>query len=190
MSVTLTINGQQVTAPEGSTVLEAANSANIRIPTLCHHPDLSNVGACRMCVVEIKGARGLQTACTTPVSDGMVVDTNSDIVRETRKFTLEMLLSEHCGDCLGPCELACPAGCNIPGFVNRIAAQDNDEAIRIIKQTIPFAYALGCICPAPCEDVCRRGEFDEAISICALKRYAAEQDLKKDEPYVPAGPPA
>ena len=189
MSVTLTINGQKVTAPEGSTVLEAARSADIRIPTLCHHPDLSNVGACRMCVVEIERSRGLQTACTTPVSDGMVVDTNTDIVRETRKFTLEMLLSEHCGDCLGPCALACPAGCNIPGFVNRIAAQDNDEAIRIIKETIPFAFALGCICPAPCEDVCRRGEFDEAISICVLKRFAAEQDLKKDKPYVPDLPP-
>jgi len=189
MSVTLTINGQRVTASEGSTVLEAARSANIHIPTLCHHPDLSNVGACRMCVVEIERSRGLQTACTTPVTDGMVVHTDSDIVRLTRKFTLEMLLSDHCGDCFGPCELACPAGCNIPGFVNRIAAEDYDEAIRIIKETIPFAFALGCICPAPCEDVCRRGEYDEAISICALKRFAAEQDLKKDEPYIPELPP-
>ena len=110
MSVTLTINGESVTAPDGSTILEAARSADIDIPTLCHHPDLSNVGACRMCVVEVEGAKGLQTACTTPARDDMVVWTNSETVRQTRKFTLEMLLSDHPNDCMtceanGDCEL-------------------------------------------------------------------------------------
>jgi len=185
MSVTLTINDRRVTAPEGSTILEAARSVGIEIPTLCHHPDLTNVGACRICVVDVQGAKGLQTACTTPIADGMVVDTDSAIVRETRRFTLEMLISEHCGDCYGPCEVTCPAGCDIPGFINRIANKDYDEAIRIIKETIPLPLALGCVCPAPCEDECRRGDFDEAASICVLKRFAAEQDLENDEPYVP-----
>lgn len=110
MSVTLTINGQEVAAPESSTILEAARLADIDIPTLCHHPDLTNVGACRMCVVEVEGAKGLQTACTTPISEGMVVETDSDVVRQTRKFTLEMLLSDHPNDCMtcevnGDCEL-------------------------------------------------------------------------------------
>jgi predicted molibdopterin-dependent oxidoreductase YjgC len=109
-NVTLTINSKEVAAPEGSTILEAALSAGIHIPTLCHHPDLTNVGACRMCVVEVQGMKGLQTACTTPISDGMVVETQSDTVRETRKFTLEMLLSDHPNDCMtceanGDCEL-------------------------------------------------------------------------------------
>lgn len=185
MSVTLTINDKQITAPEGSTILEAARLAGIEIPTLCHHPDLTNVGACRLCVVDVEGMRGLQTACTTPVASDMVVDTDNDIVRATRKFTLEMLISEHCGDCFGPCEVTCPAGLNIPGFINRIANQDYREAIRIIKETIPLPYALGCVCPAPCEDQCRRGDFDEAASICVLKRFAAEQDLEDGESYVP-----
>ncbi len=110
MMVTLTINNQRVTAPEGSTILEAARSAGIYIPTLCHHPDLSNVGACRMCVVSVEKARGLQTACTTPVFEGMVVDTQSEEARETRKFVLEMLLTDHPNDCMlcevnGDCEL-------------------------------------------------------------------------------------
>jgi len=110
MSVTLTINGERVTAPKDSTILEAARSAGIYIPTLCHHPDLSNVGACRMCVVEVEGSRGLQTACTTPVRDGMVVQTETETVRQARKFTLEMLLSDHPNDCMtceanGDCEL-------------------------------------------------------------------------------------
>ncbi len=77
MAVTLTINGRKVVAPEGSTILEAARGAGIKIPTLCHHPDLSNVGACRLCVVSVEKARALQTACTTPVFEGMVVDTES-----------------------------------------------------------------------------------------------------------------
>lgn len=110
MTVHLTINGQQVSAPEDSTILEAARLAGIRIPTLCHHPDLSNVGACRMCVVSVEKARGVQTACTTPVFEGMVVDTESQAARETRRFVLEMLLSDHPNECMtcevnGACEL-------------------------------------------------------------------------------------
>ncbi len=191
MSVTLTINDRQITAPEESTILEAARSAGIRIPTLCHHPDLTDVGACRLCVVQVEGARGLQTACTTPIVADMVVDTDSDLVRLTRKFTLEMLISEHCGDCLGPCQVTCPAGCDIPAFINRIAHQDYGEAIRIIKETIPLPLSLGCVCPAPCEDECRRGQFDEAASICVLKRFAAERDLDNGGQYLPeVGPPS
>jgi predicted molibdopterin-dependent oxidoreductase YjgC len=110
MTVTLTINNQRVVAEEGSTILEAARGAGIHIPTLCHHPDLSNVGACRMCVVSVEKARGLQTACTTPALEGMLVDTESQEARETRKFVLEMLLSDHPNACMlcevnGDCEL-------------------------------------------------------------------------------------
>jgi predicted molibdopterin-dependent oxidoreductase YjgC len=110
MAVKLTINGRKVVAPEGSTILEAARGAGITIPTLCHHPDLSNVGACRMCVVSVEKARALQTACTTPVFEGMVVDTESPEARETRRFVLAMLLSDHPNECMtcevnGDCEL-------------------------------------------------------------------------------------
>lgn len=110
MPATLTINNRTCFAPDGATILEAARLAGIEIPTLCHHPDLSNVGACRMCVVSVKGARALQTACTTPVNDGMVVDTMSEDAVATRKFVLEMLLTDHPNECMtcevnGACEL-------------------------------------------------------------------------------------
>ncbi len=110
MTIHLTINNQPVTAPEGSTILEAAKLAGIEIPTLCHHPDLTDVGACRMCVVSVQGARGLQTACTTPAAEGMIVDTMSEAAVASRKFTLEMLLTDHPNDCMtcevnGDCEL-------------------------------------------------------------------------------------
>ncbi len=107
---TLTIDNQRVSARDGATILEAARGAGIHIPTLCHHPDLSNVGACRMCVVSVEKARGLQTACTTPVAEGMVVHTNAADAVATRKFVLEMLLSDHPNECMtcevnGDCEL-------------------------------------------------------------------------------------
>ena len=110
MTVTLTINNKKVAVPAESTILEAARHAGINIPTLCHHPNLTDVGACRMCVVSVEKARGLQTACTTPVFEGMVVDTESGEARETRKFVLEMLLTDHPNDCMtcevnGDCEL-------------------------------------------------------------------------------------
>jgi predicted molibdopterin-dependent oxidoreductase YjgC len=110
MAVTLTINGRKVVASEENTILDAARGAGIKIPTLCHHPDLSNIGACRLCVVSVEKARALQTACTTPVFEGMVVDTESAAARETRRFVLEMLLSDHPNECMtcevnGDCEL-------------------------------------------------------------------------------------
>ncbi len=110
MNVTLKINGQSVTVPEGSTVLQAAEKANIHIPRLCFHPDLPPVSACRLCVVEIKGDRLLRTACSWKARDGMEVDTKSHAVRESRKMAMELLLSRHpmkCTECVrnGSCEL-------------------------------------------------------------------------------------
>ena len=110
MPVNLTINGKAVQAREGQSVLEAARAGGIHIPTLCYHADLSPVGACRLCVVEVEKMRGLVAACTLPVSEGMVVQTNTSKVIEERKFVLEMLLTDHPNDCMiceadGGCEL-------------------------------------------------------------------------------------
>ncbi len=98
--VNIKINGMDVSAPKGSTVLEAARLANIDIPTLCYLKDVNQIGSCRMCVVEIKGARSLQAACVYPINEGMEVFTNSPIVRESRKTTLELILSNHDKKCL------------------------------------------------------------------------------------------
>jgi len=98
--VKVTIDGKTVEVPEDYTVIEAAAVAGIRIPQLCYHPELSKEGACRCCVVEIEKARGLGAACVYPVADGMVVHTNSAIVRETRKTVVELLLANHPLECL------------------------------------------------------------------------------------------
>jgi len=108
--VNLKINNIPVSVKEGTTILDAAKKLNFNIPTLCNHPDLSVAGNCRVCVVEVKGARLLAASCATPVSEGMEVFTNSEKVRTARKHVIELLLSEHNADCTkcfknGNCEL-------------------------------------------------------------------------------------
>jgi formate dehydrogenase major subunit len=109
-TVTITINGQKVSAQPGQTILEAARGAGIDIPTLCHHPALAPVGACRVCLVEVAGQRTLQPSCTFPVADRMEVQTESAKVVEARKFVLELIFSERNHFCMtcpmsGDCEL-------------------------------------------------------------------------------------
>ncbi len=100
MSVNLKINNIDVTVPEGSTILEAARSIDIDIPTLCYLKDINEVGSCRICVVEVKGMRALQASCVYPVSEGMEVFTNTKNVRDVRKINLELILSNHERKCL------------------------------------------------------------------------------------------
>jgi len=98
--IRLTIDGQEVEAKPGMTVLEAAQSAEIYIPTLCADPDLKPYGGCRLCVVEIEKMRGFPTSCTTPVTEGMVVHTNTEAVNEVRRTVAELLLADHPSECL------------------------------------------------------------------------------------------
>ncbi len=98
--VHVTIDGITVEVPSYYTVLEAAKEAGIDIPTLCYLKEINQIGACRICVVEIEGVRNLQTSCTYPVFDGMKVYTNTPKVREARKLNLELILSNHDRSCL------------------------------------------------------------------------------------------
>lgn len=108
--VNVNIDGKDVQVEKGSTVLDAANLVGIEIPTLCYQKDLSIVGSCRMCVVEVEKARNLPAACALPVNEGMVVKTNTEQVREARKKVLELILANHPKDCMvceanGNCKL-------------------------------------------------------------------------------------
>ena len=108
--VNVKVNGIAVSVPKGSTILEAARAAGVEIPTLCYLKEINEIGACRICVVEATGARGLVTACVYPVNEGMEITTNSDKVQKARRTTLELILSTHEKKCLscvrsGDCEL-------------------------------------------------------------------------------------
>jgi predicted molibdopterin-dependent oxidoreductase YjgC len=91
--ISLTINGRTVRTPAGTTILETARSAGVEIPTLCYHPNLTANGICRLCVVEVVGARNLQPACVVPVTQGMVVNTETERVLTARRVILELLAS-------------------------------------------------------------------------------------------------
>jgi formate dehydrogenase alpha subunit len=103
--VKLRIDGREIETEKGNTILQAARDAGFDIPHLCYHDRLPATGACRMCVVEVEGARALVTSCTTPVSNGMEIYTNSDRVRKARKMIIELLVSNHPLDCM-TCEMA------------------------------------------------------------------------------------
>ncbi|MFH0798926.1 MAG: FAD-dependent oxidoreductase [Pseudomonadota bacterium] len=185
MPLQITLNGKQVAAEAGETILAVAKRNGIEIPTLCNQSGLAPFGSCFICVVEVKGAPRLLPSCATAVADGMVIETESGRVRTSRKVCVELLLSDHVGDCRGPCQVKCPAGIDIPGFISLLAHKNEAEAIKLIKEALPFPASLGRVCPRPCEEQCRRVLSDDSVSICFLKRYIADADLERPEPYVP-----
>ena len=98
--VTLIIDQREIKAYEGDTVLKAALAVGVYIPHLCYHPDLTPFGACRLCLIQIKGRQGLFSACTTPVSDGIIVYSNTELINRIRRITLQLLLANHSSDCI------------------------------------------------------------------------------------------
>ncbi|MFC1560891.1 2Fe-2S iron-sulfur cluster-binding protein [Candidatus Latescibacterota bacterium] len=183
--INLTINNQQVSVPDGSTILHAANNLGINIPTLCYLKGYKPDTNCMICVVhELKTDR-LILSCSIPVEEGMIIETDNERVREARKDTLDLLLSEHIGDCEAPCQRTCPANMNIPVMIRQIKGKKYEEALITVKKDIAMPAVLGRICPAPCEKSCNRKLYDNPVSICTLKRFVADTDLVKESPYRP-----
>src|SRR5512139_858689 len=182
--VKLEIDGRKVIADGRRTILEVAREREIgTIPTLCHDGQLEPFSSCFLCVVKVKGARTLVPACSTRVSNGMVVQTATAEVRQSRKTALEMLLSDHYADCVGPCQLACPAGVDIQGYIALAAVGEYRDAIALIKEHNPLPSVCGRVCTRPCEVTgCRRTLLDEPVGIDYIKRYIADVDLTGGRP--------
>ncbi|NLI01497.1 MAG: NAD(P)-binding protein [Chthonomonadales bacterium] len=185
----ISLDGRHVTAPEGATILEAAELAGIEIPTLCHLPGRPPQTSCMLCVVRVEGMPRLVPSCATRVADGMVVANDSDEVRNARRTAIELLLSDHLGDCIGPCQGVCPACMDIPEMMRLTAEGRFREALIVVKERIPLPAVLGRICPELCEKGCRRAAHDGALSVCLTKRFVADFDLNSGEPYLPACSP-
>jgi NADPH-dependent glutamate synthase beta subunit-like oxidoreductase/formate hydrogenlyase subunit 6/NADH:ubiquinone oxidoreductase subunit I/ferredoxin len=175
---TIEVDGRQVTGREGQTILEVCRDNGIEIPTLCYEPKLPGFGACRMCVVEVEGEGQPPISCSRAAEPEMVVRTQTPRIRQIRRTNLELIFSDHNAYCLPPCQNKCPSRIDIPGFLKANAEGDFVESARIFKRTIPFPSILGRVCPAPCEEHCRRDEVDEAIAIRDSHRYAGDQVIK------------
>jgi NADPH-dependent glutamate synthase beta subunit-like oxidoreductase/formate hydrogenlyase subunit 6/NADH:ubiquinone oxidoreductase subunit I/ferredoxin len=179
--VTLTVNGQKVTCPEGETILEAAQRLGIHVPALCNEPRLPPAASCRICVVEVEGYDKMAPACATPARDGMVVQTETEKARKLRKLYLELLLSDHDSFCTPPCQHACPTHIKIPEYLDFIQHGDYRSAVRKLREDLPFPAMLGRMCPRPCEGPCRRQLVEHSITICWLHRFAADQCLEEEQ---------
>lgn len=183
--INLTIDGQTVQVPEGASILDAADQLEIEIPTLCFLNDVEPCTSCMVCLVKVAGRQDMVPACGTPAADGMEIITQDDAVTQARQAALELLLSEHLGDCMGPCQVACPATMDIPLMIRQIAAGDMQAAMRTVMADIALPSVLGRVCSAPCEKSCRRDHIDSAVSICLLKRCVGDTDGFVDEAYQP-----
>lgn len=188
--INLTIDDQKVQVTEGSTILDAANKLGIEIPTLCFLKDFSPSTSCMACVVKVNDSGTLIPSCATVALESMKVQSNIPQVLKARKTAIELLLSDHVGDCLGPCHVTCPAKMNIPLMIRQIIEGKFTDAIKTVKKDIALPAVLGRICPAPCEKACRRSKQDASVSICLLKRFVADTDIDSPQPYSPDIAPA
>ena len=183
--IKLIINGKECVGQKGQTILEVAQANGIFVPTLCHLASVKHYGACGVCVVEAKNSPKLMRSCSTLAADGMDIDTESKRVVQARKVALELLMSDHDGDCKGPCHLGCPARTDVQAYVKQIALGNDKEAVRIIKDKIPLPASVGRVCPHPCESDCRRQLVEQPLSIAYLKAFAADNDMKSADPFKP-----
>ncbi len=167
--ITITIDGKQIVTEAGKTIYQAAKEAGIEIPVLCYNKKCKPNTTCMVCLVKIHGRAGFAPSCATEVTHEMRIDSETEEVIHLRRKALELLLSEHLGDCLGPCQVACPADLDIPNMLRAISAGDMPRAAEIVRQTIPIPGILAAICPAPCEKICRHKQTGRSIPICELK---------------------
>lgn len=183
--IKLTINKTTVEVPKGTSVLKAAKNLGIEIPTMCFHEGFTNHPSCMLCLVKDVKTGKLQPSCALPAESGMEIITDDTEVIEARREALELLLSDHVGDCEAPCRPSCPAFMDIPNMNRLIAKGDFDKALKLVKEEIALPLILGYICPAPCEKACRRTQLDEAVSICSLKKFVADDDIESQTLFLP-----
>jgi len=188
--VKLNINGKEITAEAGKTVLEAALENGIEIPHLCFDKRLEVYAGCGLCIIEIEGQPKIARSCATYVADGLVVRSDTPKVIEARNNALNLLVSQHIGDCKAPCTLNCPANTDVQGYVGLVANKQYIESLKLIKEKLPLPACIGRVCPHPCEDACRRQHVEEPVSIACIKTFAADYDLNTGNPYIPELKPA
>ncbi len=175
--VKLVVNGREAFVNTGQTIFEACRDNSIAIPTLCSTKHQKLQGPCLVSAVDVKGL-GVVASRSTPVDDGMDIQSNNATAIAARKQCLTYLLSDHYGDCIGRCQLACPARVDAPVYLALIKRGAYKEAVELIKETLPLPGVIGRVYPHPCEQAYRRNVIDQPMAICSLKRFAKIPELK------------
>ncbi|HEX3030474.1 MAG TPA: NAD(P)-binding protein [Clostridia bacterium] len=186
------VNGREIEVYENLTILQALLQEGVHIPHLCYDIRLERSnGNCCLCVVEVGEGDNKRDvkACQTPIKEGMVICTNSPKIEDYRKIRLEQLLSDHNADCVAPCVMTCPANIDIQSYLRHVGNGNYEAAVRVIKDSNPFPIVCGRVCPHPCESKCRRNLVDSPVAINHVKRFAADWDMSREQPWMPAKNP-
>ena len=181
----LKIDNHEIEIDQPTTIYHAAQQVGVDVPVMCYKEGHDYFTSCMICEVKDKASGQVLPACSAYVTDGMDIDTHCEEIRERRKSTLELLLSEHVGDCEAPCQRVCSIHSEIPRMIREIKDNRMDDAIATIRRDMAIPAILERFCNAPCETGCRRSIHDEGVAIRHLTRFAAEWDLKRDNPYIP-----
>jgi ferredoxin len=187
----ITIDGREVEMQAGESVLAGARKLGIEIPTLCHVEKCGPLNTCQVCLVKLNanGRTSLVPSCGTKAVPGMVIESETGEVHEARRTALELLFSDHVGDCLSPCHRLCPLLLNIPVMIRQIEAGRLDQAIVTIRSALPLPSVLGRLCHHPCEQGCRRGTWDDPAAIREMERFVAGHDAVEEQPHLPVCQP-
>lgn len=175
--IKLKINGQEIEAAPGKTILEVVRENGLDdIPTLCHSQELPPYGSCFVCVVEVKGRNNLVPSCATRIAPDMEVETRNERIENSRKTAFELLLSNHYADCSSPCMEGCPAHVDAQGYIALAAMGELQKAIDLIREANPLPAVCARVCVRKCEEECRRMEVDVPVAINNIKRYISDSN--------------
>ncbi|MGC8991469.1 MAG: FAD-dependent oxidoreductase, partial [Verrucomicrobiia bacterium] len=183
MNFTITIDGHNVDVHSGMSVLDAARKIGIDIPTLCYLEKCGPINSCLVCLVKLNGK--LVPACGTKVQPGMAIESETREVHDARRTALELILSDHVGDCLAPCHRLCPLDLNVPLMLRHVTTGKLDQAIATVQTALPVPRILGRLCHHPCEQGCRRGAWDKPLAIRDTERMVADINAASPAPRVP-----
>jgi ferredoxin len=184
------INNIEVNVPEGVSVLSAARMKGIEIPSMCYREGKPHFTSCMICMVKDGKTGKLFPSCSVKATEGMEVITRDEEVVESRRMALELLLSEHVGDCEAPCQITCPAHMDIP-LMNRLLAEGKfSEALQVVKQDIALPAVFGRICPAPCEGPAAGNRSTRPCRSACLSGMRATTTWRVSTPFLPEKAPS
>ncbi|MBN2236162.1 MAG: (2Fe-2S)-binding protein [Bacteroidales bacterium] len=175
--IKIQIDHKIIDVEEGTKLIEAARQNGISIPSLCYRDDLPHYTSCSVCLVKNTTSNKFLHSCSVNVQEGMLIDASSEEVKAIRKDALSMLLAEHRAECEAPCKLVCPMDLNIPVMNRLLQHGEVQKAAELALKEMGMPETLCSICPAYCENACRRKMVDTSIAIRAVKAYTADHQI-------------